>query len=135
MAHLFDLMNLVILKVMLDDTLTTCDNNPVVESPHEVVTFLPQGKHKVQVMRGLSNLCSWDETLPTKDLKGPERFTRYEFWGSQGIEPEDIHSRLDLIQRFNAWVRVLIDSIDMDGVIHPKKYSVGILSYTLDFQV
>ena len=58
MPHLFDLMYLVILKVMLDDTLTTCDNNPVVESPHEVVTLLPKGKYRVQVMRDLSYLCS-----------------------------------------------------------------------------
>ena len=85
MPQLFDLMYLVILKVMLDDTLTTSDNNPIVESPHEVVTLLPQRKHRVQVMRDLSNLCSRDETLPTKDLKGPERFTCYEFGASQGI--------------------------------------------------
>ena len=58
MPHLFDLMYLVILKVMLDDTLTTCDNNPIVESPQEVVTLLPQRKHRVQVMRDLSYLCS-----------------------------------------------------------------------------
>ena len=79
MPHLFDLMYLVILKVMLDETLTTCNNNPIVESPHEVVTLLLQRKHRIQVMRDLSNLCSRDETLPTKDLKCPERFACYKF--------------------------------------------------------
>lgn len=68
MPRLPDLMYCVILKVMLDDTLATCDKNPVAESPHEKVTLVPQRKYRIKVMRGLSNLSGRDEGLPTKDL-------------------------------------------------------------------
>ena len=53
---------------MFDDTLSTSDKNPVVESPHEEVTPVPQRKYRIKVMRGLSNLSGRDEGLPTKDL-------------------------------------------------------------------
>jgi hypothetical protein len=41
MPHLPDLMYCVILKVMSDDTLATSDKDPVVESPQEIVSFVP----------------------------------------------------------------------------------------------